>query len=427
MKTASAQKSPVSTPTVKTKMINVRVVPKDWDIVPIGDMFTFKNGLNKGKEYFGHGTPIVNYMDVFKLSGIRAENIKGRVDVNHSELQAYEVRKGDVFFTRTSETVDEIGISAVMLDDVSKTVFSGFILRARPKDNSLDDQFKKWCFSSKAVRNQITSKSTYTTRALTNGRTLSAVLLPRPSLAEQRKIAAALNDIDDLIAAQEELIAKKRDIKQATMQQLLTGRTRLPGHKKKWAGKKIGDLTDCVSGGTPNTQNSSYWNGRIKWMNSGELHYKFVSDVAGRITQAGLESSSTRLIPEKCVLIGLAGQGKTRGTVAMNLIELCTNQSIAAILPNNNFVPEFLYYSLDTRYDELRSLSTGDGGRGGLNLTIIKSIEIDFPPIEEQAAIASVLSDMDAEISALETELEKTRTIKQGMMQELLTGRIRLI
>lgn len=111
----------------------------------------------------------------------------------------------------------------------------------------------------------------------------------------------------------------------------------------------------------------------------------------------------------------------------MNLIELCTNQSIAAILPNNNFVPEFLYYSLDTRYDELRSLSTGDGGRGGLNLTIIKSIEIDFPPIEEQAAIASVLSDMDAEISALETELEKTRTIKQGMMQELLTGRIRLI
>lgn len=111
----------------------------------------------------------------------------------------------------------------------------------------------------------------------------------------------------------------------------------------------------------------------------------------------------------------------------MNLIELCTNQSIAAILPNDKFVPEFLYYNLDTRYDELRSLSTGDGGRGGLNLTIIRSIEISFPPIEEQEAIASVLSDMDTEISALETELKKTKAIKQGMMQELLTGRIRLI
>ena len=248
-----------------------------------------------------------------------------------------------------------------------------------------------------------------------------------PNFPEQKAIAEALSDIDDLIAAREELIAKKRDIKQATMQQLLTGRTRLPGFNKKWASKKIGDLTDCVSGGTPNAQNSSYWGGSIKWMSSGELHYKFVSDVAGRITQAGLESSSTRLIPEKCVLIGLAGQGKTRGTVAMNLIELCTNQSIAAILPNDNFVPEFLYYNLDTKYDELRGLSTGDGGRGGLNLTIIKSIEINFPPMEEQTAIASVLSDMDAEIVALDSELEKTKFIKQGMMQELLTGRIRLI
>ena len=127
------------------------------------------------------------------------------------------------------------------------------------------------------------------------------------------------------------------------------------------------------------------------------------------------------------MLIGLAGQGKTRGTVAINLIELCTNQSIAAIFPNKSFNSEYLFHNLDARYDELRELSTGDGGRGGLNLKIIKSIDIPFPSLKEQEAIASVLSDLDAELAALESRREKTRNIKQAMMQELLTGKTRLV
>jgi type I restriction enzyme S subunit len=95
-----------------------------------------------------------------------------------------------------------------------------------------------------------------------------------------------------------------------------------------------------------------------------EVYFKFVSEVAGRITEDGLKNSSAKLIPKKCVLVGLAGQGKTRGTVAMNLVELCTNQSIDAIFPSAALVPEYLYYNLDMRYEELRELSTGEGGRG---------------------------------------------------------------
>ncbi len=111
----------------------------------------------------------------------------------------------------------------------------------------------------------------------------------------------------------------------------------------------------------------------------------------------------------------------------MNLVSLCTNQSIAAIFPDESFDSDYLYYNLDSRYDELRELSAGDGGRGGLNLTIIRSLEIPFPELPEQTAIAAILSDMDAEIAALGQQLAKARGIKQGMMQELLTGRIRLV
>lgn len=256
---------------------------------------------------------------------------------------------------------------------------------------------------------------------------LSRVLIPYAPLPEQRAIAAALSDTDALLSSLDRLLAKKRDIKQAVMQQLLTGKQRLPGFREEWKMKRVEQFTDCTSGGTPSTSIPSYWGGAIRWMSSGELNLKRVFEVEGRITELGLHSSSTKMIPKKCVLIGLAGQGKTRGTVAINLIELCTNQSIAAILPDSSFFPEYLYYNLSMRYDELRSLSTGDGGRGGLNLTIIKLLVIPLPQLEEQTAIAAVLSDMDVEIDALKQRRDKTRAVKQGMMQELLTGKTRLV
>lgn len=193
-----------------------------------------------------------------------------------------------------------------------------------------------------------------------------------------------------------------------------------------WEIRRIGDFTDCTAGGTPSTQVSSYWGGEIPWMSSGELHLKQVYDVAGRITQKGLENSSTKFVPANSVLIGLAGQGKTRGTVAISKIPLCTNQSIAAIFPTDEFNSTFLFYNLENRYDELRALSTGDGGRGGLNLTIIRNVSVKFPPLPEQTAIATALSDTDALISSLQTLIAKKKAIKLSAMQNLLSGKIRL-
>jgi len=209
------------------KQTEVGVIPEDWGLISLGKLFTFKNGLNKEKEFFGYGTPIVNYMDVYKRSGIHATDIKGRVSLSKQEIKAYEVRKGDVFFTRTSETTDEIGISSVVLYDPQDTVFSGFVLRARPKNGYLDDQFKKYCFTTSKVRNAIVSKSSYTTRALTNGRLLSTVTIPLPSIHEQTAIASALSDMDAEMSALEQKRDKTKFLKQGMMQELLTGRIRL--------------------------------------------------------------------------------------------------------------------------------------------------------------------------------------------------------
>ncbi|MBK6681580.1 MAG: restriction endonuclease subunit S [Ignavibacteriales bacterium] len=179
--------------------------------------------------------------------------------------------------------------------------------------------------------------------------------------------------------------------------------------------KRLTSFAKIQAGATPSTTNPEYWGGKIRWMNSGELNFKKIYEVANRITEKGLKSSSTKVLPVNCVLIGLAGQGKTRGTVAINKVQLCTNQSVAAILPNESFEPEYIYYNLDSRYKELRQLSIGDGGRGGLNLKLIGSLKLPFFLILEQKAIVKILSTWDEAI-------EKTRLLieQKELLQKLL-------
>lgn len=196
---------------------------------------------------------------------------------------------------------------------------------------------------------------------------------------------------------------------------------------EEWETLYIHQITEISTGATPSTNINEYWeNGTIRWMSSGELNNKIIYDVNGRITQKGYDNTGTHMLPKNCVLIGLAGQGKTRGTAAYNKVELCTNQSIAAILPNSKYESKYLYFYIDSLYDKLRLLSAGDGGRGGLNKQILQNLEIAMPPLNEQHHIASALTSIDNLIASLGKMIEKKKNIKQGAMQQLLTGQIRL-
>lgn len=373
----------------------------------------------------------------FKTSGMKVINVTNLensvLNLDHTDrhialsefnrlYQHFAIDTGDMVMASSGNSY---GKTAIVREQDLPLMMNTSVIRVKPTGETVYGFL--WAFlNSSLFKNQIDLMITGGAQPNFGPYHLKRVLLPFPSLPEQRAIATALSDVDRLIGALDALIEKKRAIKQAAMQQLLTGKTRLPGFSGECEMRYIGEFTDCTAGGTPSTLNPEYWGGQIRWMSSGELNHKIVLDVEGRITDKGLRNSSTKIIPPRCVLVGLAGQGKTRGTVAMNMVELCTNQSIAAIFPNDTFVPEYLYYNLDARYDELRGMSSGAGGRGGLNLRIIRSIAVPFPSVSEQHAIATILSDMDADIAALERRREKAEQIKQGIMQQLLTGRIRL-
>ena len=194
---------------------------------------------------------------------------------------------------------------------------------------------------------------------------------------------------------------------------------RFPEFSGEWERCKVKDFTKVVAGATPSTSNKEYWGGDIRWMNSGELNLKRVYEVQGRITQLGYEKTSTKIIPPQSVLIGLAGQGKTRGTAAINYVELCTNQSIASILPSDKYYPEFLYQNIESRYKELRDISSGDGGRGGLNLQMIYNLNIPYCSISEQRKIGDFLCLLDQRIETQRKIIEKYESLIRGLCEKL--------
>ena len=194
---------------------------------------------------------------------------------------------------------------------------------------------------------------------------------------------------------------------------------RFSGFTDAWEQRELGNNCVITTGGTPSTSIPDYWNPKeIPWLSSGEVHKKRISETDDRISRQGLENSSARWVKPYSVLIALAGQGKTRGTVAINEIDLTTNQSIAAIYPNQHDA-EFLFQNLEKRYEELRSISSADGSRGGLNKRLLASILIPYTQSPEQQKIGLFFKSLDRLITLHQRKYDKLTKIKKSMLEKM--------
>ncbi|CCC87139.1 TPA: restriction endonuclease subunit S [Staphylococcus aureus] len=197
----------------------------EWEEKQVGELLEFKNGLNKGKEYFGSGSSIVNFKDVFNNRSINTNNLTGKVNVNSKELKNYSVEKGDVFFTRTSEVIGEIGYPSVILNDPENTVFSGFVLRGRPKSgiDLINNNFKRYVFFTNSFRKEMITKSSMTTRALTSGTAINKMKVIYPvSAKEQKKIGDFFSKLDRQIELEEQKLELLQQQKKGYMQKIFT-------------------------------------------------------------------------------------------------------------------------------------------------------------------------------------------------------------
>lgn len=239
-----------------------------------------------------------------------------------------------------------------------------------------------------------------------------------PSEREQYRIGRNLADIDSLISSMDQLIIKKSGIQQAAMQQLLTGQYRLPGFSGEWEVKRLGDLCTLGIGRTPSRLNDAYWGRGYKWLSIADLKAKVITESSEEITE--LAAKQVPLIKKGTLLMSFK---LSIGRLAFAGCDLFTNEAICSFneLKAN---PEYLYYALQRVDFSLYGKQAVKGFT--LNKASLQLVEVAIPTMEEQTAIANILSDIDTELAGLEARREKAHQIKQGMMQELLTGRIRL-
>ncbi|MBZ5487481.1 restriction endonuclease subunit S [Halomonas aquamarina] len=218
---------PGGVPHTEFKDSPVGRIPVGWESYLLGDVFDLKNGVNKDKDAFGHGVPIISYKNVYVGGGILDSDLSALVEMNEKELSRFRVHFGDVFFTRTSETPDEIGFSNVYLGRRDDVVFNGFVIRARQKNGLFHPNFLKYVFQSNAVRKQMMDNSKFTTRAGISGESLGRIAIAVPDISEQKNIANALDSVEARITKTINKINAIQSFKKALMQDLLTGKVRV--------------------------------------------------------------------------------------------------------------------------------------------------------------------------------------------------------
>lgn len=389
-----------------------------WNTVKLKDICDFIGGGTPSKQvenFWCGNIPWISSSDLIE-SSIWEINI-----TRHITAEAVAKSATHICPRNTVLVVSRVGVGKVAIAPFEVCTSQDFTNLVSKKH---DARFLAYCIQNKmkimAEKTQGTSIKGVTVE------NIAQMEIELPPQEEQTAIAEALSDIDNLISSQQKLIEKKKAIKQGTMQELLTGKKRLPGFSEEWSKQQLGDICNIVNGGTPSTSIAEFWNGKILWCTPTDItscSTKYIYTTESKITESGLKASSATLLPKGALLLcSRATIGEVR--IAGNTI--CTNQGFKSLVVHQNISNEWLYYMVHVLKSNMLEKAIGSTFLE-ISKKDLAELDIIVPEFTEQKAIAQVLSDMDSEIEQLEKKLSKYQQIKQGMMQELLTGRIRLV
>ena len=397
----------------KVPAIRFQGFTDEWEQRKVGNFYDFKNGLNKGKEFFGTGVPIVNFTDVFHHRGLVASQLYGRVSLTPEEVHNFLVKKGDIFFTRTSETIEEIGYPSVMLDTPKDTVFSGFVLRGRSIEDSdpLDDLFKKYVFFTKSFRSEMTKKSSITTRALTSGTSIKKMLFQYPAAkTEQHQIGLCITELDHLITLHQCKLTKLQLLKKSMLTKMFpkegarVPEIRFQGFHGNWEHRKISEMFKITRGYV--------------------LPTKYTIDIQDDINKYPVFSSQTAnnglmgyykdYLYENAIT--WTTDGANAGTVRYRRGKFyCTN--VCGVLLSDNITASKM---IAEALNQVAKKYVSYVGNPKLMNNVMADIVISLPQDkEEQDVISKYFEMIDYLILLQQRKLSKLQQIKQAMLSKL--------
>ena len=393
-------------------------------IVKLGELFEFKNGINKEKSSFGKGTPIINYVNVYKKNKIYFEDLQGLVEATDDELIRYKVKRGDVFFTRTSETIEEIGFTSVLLEDIENCVFSGFLLRARPLTDLLLPEYCAYCFSTSSMRNAIIRKSTYTTRALINGTSLSQIEIPLPPLEVQKRIVEVLDNFEKTckelnIELSSEIEIKEKEyefvrnylltFEEKSRQAILACELASLRSKQQaqnlikilqyvygYVEVRLGDIASIVRGN--GLQKRDFTEEGVGCIHYGQIYTKY--GMVAEKTISFIEESlaeKLRKVEKGDIIFAVTSENiedLCKCVVWLGEDEIVTGGHTAILKHNQNSKFLAYYFQTEAFHSQKRKLATGTKVMD-ITATKLEEILISLPPLEEQQRIVDILDRFD--------------------------------
>jgi type I restriction enzyme S subunit len=388
------------------RQTEVGVIPVNWEVRAIGELCEYQNGTSL-EHLFNHvdGLKVISIGNYSTSGGYIDNGVY--INLKHRKnVEKFLLRRNDLTMSMNDKTAVGAIIGRVLLIAHDDTfVFNQRTMRLRPKLN-VSPAYLHHAINADRAHSAIVGLAKPGTQIYVNTDDVIDLRLPTPPLPEQRAIATALSDVDALLAAQDKLIAKKRDIKQAVMQQLLTGKQRLPGFSGEWEVNRLGDVVEIRKGQLITEKDAIAGN---------------VPVIAGGKKPAYYHNKPNRTGKT----ITVSASGASAGYVAFFDLPIFASDC-STIGEGSSYSIEFIYFQLQLKQEVIYKAQTG-GAQPHIHAVDLMPLEVGNPSMAEQTAIAAILSDMDADLAALEQQRDKTRALKQGMMQELLTGRIRLV
>ena len=404
------------------KETSIGLIPEDWEVKSLSQIGVFSKGKGVTRADAQSGDiPCIRYGEIYTSHNDYIREFYSHIYPTIA-ANATKLKKGDILFAGSGETKEEIGKAVAFLGD-EEAYAGGDIIILSPNDG-VSSKFLGYVLNGAIAVSQKASMGQGDAVVHIHAKELGEVVIPLPNLTEQKRIAAALSGVDDMIGALDEAIAKKRQIKEGLMQQLLTGKSRLPGFNEEWRFCKLKDVAEMYSGGTPSSKEPKFYGGGIPFLSISDMTSsgKYIFTTEKTITKMGLENSSARVFPAGTLMYAMYA---SLGKCSISQIETAISQAILGFILSDEIDIMYLYYHFCFIEEQVKNMGQM-GTQSNLSKALVEQFTIPVPIFSEQRAIADVLSTIDDDIYKIELKREKYLSIKQGMMQELLTGKTRL-
>ena len=392
-----------------------------WEQRKLGDVGETYTGLSgKTKADFGHGQArFITYMNVFS-NPISNPEMTEPIEIDPKQN---EVEVGDVFFTTSSETPEEVGMSSVLLEKRGKIYLNSFCFGFRPTEK-IDSYYLAYMLRSESAREKIILLAQGISRYNISKNKVMEIAVSLPSLDEQKLIGQYFRQLDNLITLHQRKFEKLTNVKKSMLEKMFPQNgssypeIRFKGFTDPWEQRKLGDIADIVGGGTPSTGNQSYWDGDIDWYAPAEIADQiYANSSQKKITGLGYENSSAKMLPPGTVLFtSRAGIGKT----AILTRKGCTNQGFQSIVPHRGELDSYFIFSRTgelKRYGELVGAGSTFVEVSGKQMAVM---ELMMPPtMREQQTIGGFFQQLDHLITLHQRELEKLQNIKKSMLEKM--------